>query len=50
MRHLVADLLRCVAWRLDPHDVRQAQVRRLDAIDRYARAERELLDGIGGRR
>jgi hypothetical protein len=44
MRHQLARLLRCLAWRLDPSDVKTAQTRYRDAIARYATAERQLLD------
>jgi hypothetical protein len=47
MRRVLARVLRCVAWRLDPRgDVKVAQARYRDAIARYARAERDLLDTV----
>ena len=47
VRPLVARLLRCIAFRLDPRtDLVLAQARYRDSIDRYARAERELLDVV----
>lgn len=47
----MARLLRCVAYRLDPRsDVVLARAKHQAAIDRYARAERELLNMVSEQR